>query len=88
MATSMKELASRMNMKFATVEGAHVMKKVNLGLSSADTLCFICSEMNIDLSEISDQDFDSASIILGEFCNAADETTGYTVSVWFDDENI
>lgn len=80
----MKTLAERMNMKFGEVEHAHVMKNVNLGLNAYDTLCFICSELNIDLDKISDSDFDSASIILKDFCKAANEQTGYTVSVWFD----
>lgn len=73
-----------MNLKFGVVDGAHVIKNVNLGLNAYDTLCFICSELNVDLSNISDSDFDSASIILQNFCNAANDDTGYTVSVWFD----
>lgn len=74
----------KMNMKFGEVSGAHVMKNVNLGLSAYDTLCLICAEQNIDLKDVSDSDFDSASIVLNDFCNSADESTGYTVSVWFD----
>jgi len=80
----MKTLSQRMNMKFGTVEGAHVMKNVNLGLNAYDTLCLICSELDIDLKEVSDSDFDSASIILDGFCKAANDGTGYAVSVWFD----
>ncbi len=80
----METLSQRMNMKFGTVDNAHAMKNVNLGLNAYDTLCLICSELNIDLSDVSDSDFDSASTILSAFCLAANETTGYTVSVWFD----
>ena len=77
-------LAEKMNMKFGVVDGAHVMKNVNLGLAAYDTLCLICSELDVDLSEVADSDFDSASIILNDFCNAANDDTGYVVSVWFD----
>lgn len=80
----MKYLSQSMNIKFGNIEGAHVMKNVNLGLNSYDTLCFICSEQNIDLSNVTDTDFDSASIVLDDFCKSANEETGYTVSVWFD----
>lgn len=81
----MKTLSEKMNMKFGIVDDAHVVKNVNLGLNAYDTLCLICSELNIDLKEVSDSDFDSASIILADFCKAANEETGYTVSVWFDE---
>ncbi len=81
----MKTLSEKMNLKFGVVENAHVMKNVNLGLAAYDTLCLICAEQNIDLSNIPDSDFDSASIILEDFCNSANEETGFTVSVWFND---
>ena len=80
----MKTLSKRMNMKFGVVDGARVMKNVNLGLAAYDTLCLICSDLDVDLSKVEDSDFDSASIILGDFCSAANDETGYTVSVWFD----
>lgn len=79
----MKTLSERMNMKFGSVANAHVIKNVNLGLNAYDTLCLICSELNIDLSNVSDSDFDSASIILNNFCKASNDDTGHTVSVWF-----
>lgn len=81
----MKTLSERINMKPGIVGGAHVIKNVNLGLNAYDTLCLICSELNIDLSNVSDSDFYSASIILSDFCNAANEDVGFTVSVWFDE---
>lgn len=79
----MKTLSERMSMKFGEVDGAHIMKKVNLGVAAYDTLCLICSELDIDLDSVEDSDFDSASTILNDFCNAANDDTGYTVSVWF-----
>lgn len=80
----MSTLTEKMNMKFGEVTGAHIMKKVNLGLNSYETLCLICSELGVDLSKVDDSDFDAASIVLSDFCAAANDETGYTVSVWFD----
>lgn len=79
-----KTLSESMNMKFGVVDNAHVMNRVNLGLAAYDTLCLICAELDVDLKHISDSDFDSAAMILGDFCKSANEDTGYTVSVWFD----
>lgn len=81
---AMKTLTEKMNMKFGVVDNAHVMKHVNLGLNAYETLCFICAELDVDLTGVSDSDFESASIVLSDFCNAANDETGYTVSVWFD----
>ena len=80
----MKTLSEQMNMKFGVVSDAHVMKNVNLGFAAYDTLCLICSELKVDLSEVADSDFDSASMILEDFVKSANKETGYTVSVWFD----
>ena len=82
----MKTLAEKMNMKFGVVEGAHVMKRVNLGINAYDTLALICAELDVDLKDVSDDEFEGASIILSDFCSAANDETGSTVSVWFDDK--
>lgn len=81
----MSTLSERMNMKFGEVENAHVMN-VEKGINAYETLCLICTELNVDLSKVSDSDFDSCSIILNDFCRNLTEETGYTVSVWFDKE--
>ena len=80
----MNTLTEKMNMKFGKVSGAHIMKRVNIGLNAYDTLGLICSELDIDLRQVTDSDFESASIVLGDFCKSANDATGYTVSVWFD----
>lgn len=80
----MKNLSEKMNMKFGVVRDAHVIKDVNLGLAAYDTLCLICSELNVNWLEVADSDFDSALIIFEDFVKSANEETGYTVSVWFD----
>jgi len=78
-------LSFRLNMKFGTVSDAHVMTNVNMGLNAYDTLCLICAESSVNLDNVDDSDFDSCSIALKNFCNAANDNTGYTVSVWFDE---
>jgi DNA-binding Xre family transcriptional regulator len=79
----MNTLSERINMKFGVVSDAHVMRNVNLGFAAYDTLCFICAELDVDLSDVTDSDFDSASIALDDFVKSANDDTGYTVSVWF-----
>ena len=79
------ELSQSMNMKRGIVENAHVMN-VKKGIDAYETLCLICAELNIDLSKVSDSDFDSCSIILNDFCSNLNEETGHTVSVWFDNK--
>lgn len=80
----MKTLCEKMNIKFGEVENAHILKRVNMGFASYDTLCLICAELNINLDDVSDNDFDSAANILKDFVSSANKATGYTVSVWFD----
>ena len=76
-------LSSRLNLQYGVVENAHVLHNVNAGLAAYNTLCLICAELSVDLSKVDDEDFDSCSICLENFCYAADEDTGYTVSIWF-----
>lgn len=80
----MSNFTQSMNMQFGEVENAHVMKNVNMGFAAFDTLCLVCSELNIDTKAIDDNDFESASIVLNDFVKSANVETGYTVSVWFD----
>lgn len=80
----MKKLTEKMNMAFGEVEGKFLLKNVNMGFASYDTLCLICAELDIKLDDVSDSDFDSAGIALQDFVNSANDVTGYTVSVWFD----
>ena len=82
---TMKNFTESMNMQFGVVEHAHVMYHLNLGLNAYDTLCLICAILDINVADINDSDFDSAAIALENFCNSANDDTGYTVSVWFDD---
>lgn len=80
----MTNLTNRLNMKFGKVAHAHVMNHVNLGLAAYDTLCLICADLEINLDDVSDVDFEACSDALEAFCNNSNDDTGYTVSVWFD----
>ena len=80
----MKNLSQSMNMKFGNVDNAHVITDTRRDINFYETLCLICAELNIDLKKVTDADFDSASLMLEDFCNAANEETGHEVSVWFD----
>lgn len=79
----MNTLSESMKLKFGSVDGAHIIRKVNLGLNAYETLHLICAELDIDITKYEDSDIDSAAIILGNFCKAANDETGYVVSVWF-----
>lgn len=80
----MTTLPERMNMTFGEVNNAHIIKNVNMGFAAYDGLCLICAELCVNLDNVTDSEFDSASIVLDDFINSASEETGYTVSVWFD----
>lgn len=80
----MKNLSERMNLASGEVENAHVIKNVNLGLAAFDTLCLACSELNIDLKDVSEVDFEAASDTLSAFCNELVKQENTTVSIWFD----
>ncbi len=83
----MKTLTERMNTQIGQVNGAHVMSKTYLGFAAYDTLCLICAELDIDLSEIEDSDFYSCSLVLEWAVWAANKNAGGDCgkfSVWFD----
>lgn len=80
----MKTLTERLNMKFGKVDDAHVIKNVTPTINSYETLCLICAELNINLKNVSDVDFENCSNSLDNFLKNTNEDTGYTVSVWFD----
>lgn len=80
----MKSLTERLNMKFGTVDRAHVIKNVKPSINSYETLCLICAELDINLKNVSDVDFENCSNSLDNFFKNTNEDTGFTVSVWFD----
>ena len=79
----MKTLTQRMNLTRHEEEGAHIMYNVGLGCAVYDTLCLACAELGIDLSKVTDKDFDECVDNIADFIATADESTGYTVSIWF-----
>ncbi len=81
-------LTERMNIKFGARSNAYVLRNVNLlGQDAYETLCFICSELSVDLTHIDPVDFELCVDVIINFCNCANDQTGYVVSVWFDDVN-
>ena len=81
----MLTLTERMNIKFGTKSNAYVMRNVNPGLDAYDTLYFICSELSVDLTHVDPVDFELCVDVIINFCNSANDQTGYVVSIWFDD---
>jgi len=80
----MSTLTERMNLTFGEKDGARTFNNVHLGFAEYDNLCMICSELDINLDDVSYGDFDSCAMMLCDFANSANESTGFTISVWFD----
>lgn len=79
----MTTLTEKMNIKYGTENGAWVIKNCQTGINAYDTLCLICAELNVNLADVDDVDFETASDTLDSFVKKANAETGYTVSVWF-----
>ena len=80
-------LTERLNIKFGAKRNAHVMRNVNFGLSAYDRIGFICSELSVDLTHVDPIDFELCADVISNFCNSANDQTGYVVSIWFDQES-
>ncbi len=79
----MKTLMQRMKLTRNAEQNAHVMHNVGLGCAVYDTLCLACAELNIDVADYTDTDFDKCVDTIADFIATATEATGYTVSIWF-----
>ncbi len=82
----MTTLTSRLNISSRKINGAYYIQSM-IGMSCYDTLCLICSELDINLTDISDEDFEAAADVLENFKNAANDDCGYSCSIWFDAED-
>jgi len=80
----MKTLSSRMNLVDVEVADAHVIKANNRDVNAFDTLCLICAELSIDLTNVTDSDFNYCSLILGNFLSGANSRGANIHSIWFD----
>lgn len=67
-------LTARLNMKFGEVEGAYKMR-------DGDVESAICA---VTYGNNADPEYFSAIDLLADFYSAANEETGFTVSVWLD----
>ena len=76
----MKTLTEKLNMQFGERENAYKIRNANVdSLDKSESA--ICSVTYGNMAF----DYDSAVEIVAVFCNAANEETGYTVSVWLDE---
>lgn len=66
-----------MNMKFGAIEAddVYIMRDGN----AEAAICYLM------MGDTSNPDYNAAIDVLTEFYSAANEDTGYTVSVWFDE---
>ena len=79
----MKTLTERMNMMLGVADDAHVMYIRGTGTDYYGTLCLICAELDVNLIDVSEEDFDSCALVMSDFMESA---ILHTVSVWFDAE--
>jgi len=82
------ELSKRLKLATREVEGAHIMHHVECGCAAYDTLCLICSELNIDISNTSDQEFSRCAKKLGDYLRNLQRSvtvnrSNIIVSAWF-----
>ena len=80
----MKTLTERLNMQMKFKDGAWNVPDTRGDINWYDTLCLMCAELDIDLKEIDDDDFASASYVLSDFAKNANEESGFEMSIWFD----
>jgi hypothetical protein len=89
---TMSELTPRMNMVYGDSSDRDNAYSLNITRDSRkkihfyDTLCLICAEQDVNLDNVTEDDFYSASLALEDFINSANEESGYNVLVWFDEE--
>ena len=88
----MNELTQRMNMVYGDSSDRDNAYSFNFTRDSRkkihfyDTLCLICAEQDVNLDNVMEDDFYSASLVLEGFTSSANEESGYNVLVWFDED--
>ena len=66
---------------------SHFMGNVHMGVSVYDTLCLSCAELNIDLDDVSDRDFDACVDTLADYIALAADSTGFDICISFDSDD-
>ena len=66
---------------------SHLMENVRMGCAVYDTLCLACAELNVDLDDVSERDFDACVDTLADYIALADESTGFDVCISFDSDD-
>ena len=74
----MKTLSNKLNFSDTPKDGAIQIKKW-ANVNFYETLCFYCSENNINVSDIDEDDFDGCSLIMADYGQADKSTDTY----WF-----
>ena len=89
----MKTLSESLNFATETNENSHDIKVTQTAsIDAYDTLCLICAELEIDTGKYTNEDFDSAAIILENAyvaaANSLHKSHAHSVnmSVWIDSE--
>ena len=82
----MKNFTQSMNMTFSSNnnDGTHTFKNVYLGFNAFDSLCLACAELDINLDDVNDSDFDSAAIALDNFAKNSNDHGQSNITIWFD----
>ena len=83
----MRTLTSRLRLNLSSKKepGTYFIKNV-INMDCYETLRLICAELNIDLSNVDDVDFEYCVDTLEFFKKNANDYTGYACSIWFDVE--
>ena len=72
-------MIEKLNMKFGDIEDAYVIRNCDLNTTDAAASA-ICAITAGNYTE----DYESAIDVVADFCKAANDETGYNVSVWLD----
>lgn len=66
----MTNLSQKINISTSKLENSHKFKNVG-SINYYDTFCLICSELDVDLKNVSEKEFDAAVEVFEELCKAA-----------------
>ena len=87
----MKTLVQRMNTQAGVLNesleeniGKYFIYDVRKDMNYYETLCLILSELDIDTSDVTQDDFDACEETLELSCKALNPDTGFNLIVWFD----
>ena len=65
---------------------SRLMKNVRYGCAVYDSLCLVCADLDVDLDEVTENDFDACVDALADYIALADDSTGSDVCITFDSD--